>query len=68
MFTLDSMSNKEKARYMIKLLEKGYILRHILRNDGPEHNNEQYLKSYCSFLNAETIYIIKSIKGDRLYE
>jgi hypothetical protein len=62
------MNNKAKARYMINLLDKGYVLKHILTNTAPEHNDKQYEESYSSFLNAEIIDIIKQVKGDHTYE
>jgi len=65
---ISALSNREKARYMINLLDKGYVLRHILTNNAPRHNDERYKKSYLTFLNEEIISNIKKIRGDRTYE
>jgi hypothetical protein len=52
---------------MINLLYRGYVLKHILANNAPEHDDEQYEKLYSSFLGTEIITIIKNIRGDHSY-
>jgi hypothetical protein len=61
-------SAKEKAHYMVDLLHKGYVLRHILTNDAQKRDNKKFLESYCAFLNKANINGIKEIKGANVYE
>jgi hypothetical protein len=64
---INTMNFHDKARYMVSLLCNGYVLRHILVNDSPPHNDEEYKKSYCAFLNKANIDGINKIKGGGIY-
>ena len=57
------MSPGEKSRYMVNLLVNGYVKRHILTNDAAKRSHEEYLESYCSFLNDTNVTLIKKFKG-----
>jgi len=55
---------KEKARYLVGLVDSGVIKKHILVNKGIKRDDKEYFKEYCSFLDNKTVETIKSLRGD----
>lgn len=61
---LESLSLERRVSFMMGLVIKGYLRKHILHNNAPEYDDSRYLQSYCNFLNNNrNINALKAIKG-----
>lgn len=62
----DCLSPDQTAKVAIDLIERGFFLKHILRNRGVPRNDRDHFKDYAAFLDDTAINVLKDLKGDIL--
>ena len=55
---------KEKAQYLVGLVDSGDIRKHIIMNEAILRDDNKQYESYCAFLSEKSIEAIKNMRGD----